>query len=167
MTITQKLLQEQLLWDPDMLRFRRLTKKPGRLIGSVAGAQSSSGYRYVEIDGKAYGEHRLVWLYHYGHLPEQVIDHKDGNPGNNALENLRSATQQQNCRNKKKRDGSSQYKGVRRRASGKYEARIYNGAHSEYLGVFDLEADARDAYRQKAAEMFGAFANFGDHNASL
>ena len=43
--------------------------------------------------------HRLIYLFHHGVLPK-IIDHIDNDRTNNKIENLREATQQQNCLNR-------------------------------------------------------------------
>lgn len=46
--------------------------------------------------------HRVVWMITNGDIPEHfVIDHIDGNPLNNKLENLRLVSQKTNARNKR------------------------------------------------------------------
>jgi hypothetical protein len=65
-----------------------------------AGKKRKDGYIDIKINGKIYLAHRLIFLYHHGYLPK-YIDHIDGNPLNNKIENLREATQQQNCKNSK------------------------------------------------------------------
>jgi hypothetical protein len=62
-------------------------KKAGRL---------NEGYNYIKIDGKLYGEHRLIFLMFHGYLPIEV-DHIKGL--NNHIENLRAADRSGNCRN--------------------------------------------------------------------
>ena len=62
-----------------------------------------NGYTRVEINGKHYLVHRLVyqtWASGYDQLnPELVIDHIDANPLNNAIYNLRQVTQAENIQN--------------------------------------------------------------------
>lgn len=58
---------------------------------------------YVKISGKAYAIHRIVWFLAYGEIDAtRVIDHVDGDPTNNKLDNLRLVDQGQNNRNAKK-----------------------------------------------------------------
>lgn len=56
-------------------------------------------YARTVVDGKAYAVHRLVYLFHKGELPK-ILDHIDNDTANNRIENLREATQQQNCLNR-------------------------------------------------------------------
>lgn len=89
----------------------------GRKIGVIAGGAAGYGYRQITINGKKYFEHRLIFLYHHGYLPE-FLDHIDGNRSNNNIGNLRESTHQENCRNQKKSKvingklTTSEYKGV-------------------------------------------------------
>jgi hypothetical protein len=62
-------------------------------------------YERITVDGKAYALHRMVYLWNHGYLPK-IIDHIDGNRKNNNINNLREATQQQNCLNSKHRTTS-------------------------------------------------------------
>ena len=58
------------------------------------------GYYIVHINGKTYYVHRLLAIT-YIENPEnkKEIDHIDGNPSNNSLENLRWATHKENLNN--------------------------------------------------------------------
>lgn len=100
--VTQKRLHELFVY------------KDGYLIrnGKIAGSVSKRGYRCICVDNKIYKAHRLVYLYHHGYLPDQ-IDHVDKNPDNNRIENLRAATNGQNCMNRGiMRNNTSGAKGV-------------------------------------------------------
>lgn len=61
-----------------------------------------------EFGGKKYCVHRVIWVLNYGSIdPELVIDHLDGNPFNNSIDNLELKTQKGNTRNKQKRFNSA------------------------------------------------------------
>jgi hypothetical protein len=93
--------------------------KPGakRTVGSVAGTKGDPrGYvrLSIHIDGKHHRvlAHRAIFLMHHGYLPHE-IDHIDGNPLNNRIENLREVTKSENLSNTKiYRNNTSGTKGV-------------------------------------------------------
>lgn len=71
------------------------------------GKQSPLGYNgqgYVGfyINGQWCQGHRVAWALYHNELPDPhlEIDHIDGNPSNNRIENLRLVTQSENLRNK-------------------------------------------------------------------
>jgi len=86
-------------------------KSPHRFEGKVAGSpiESNGGYRYIgtSIDGKQVSllAHRVIWFLHYKEpaSEDKVIDHINGDPDDNRIENLRVVTHKDNSRNKKKR----------------------------------------------------------------
>lgn len=43
--------------------------------------------------------HRVIYAMHHGKWPEGLVDHIDGDPSNNKIENLRVATNSENLRN--------------------------------------------------------------------
>lgn len=87
-------------------------------------------------------------------------DHRDGNGLNNQRENLRPATRRQNQQNQRKRpDCSSRFKGVCwNEESRKWQANIRVNGYKRYLGLFEVEEDAADAYDEAATRLFGEFA---------
>ena len=63
----------------------------------IAGSVDANGYLRIAANGKKYMAHRLVWLWHYGVMPKE-IDHIDGNPLNNRVENLEWTSRSGNAR---------------------------------------------------------------------
>lgn len=55
-------------------------------VGDLAGPTQK-----IQVNGRTYATHRLVFLYHYGYIPE-CIEHLDGNKCNNAIENLQESS---------------------------------------------------------------------------
>jgi hypothetical protein len=67
---------------------------------SPAGYVDPEGYGQISLDFHRLKTHRLIWFWHYGQWPKEEIDHIDGDPHNNKIENLRDVTKQQNMRNR-------------------------------------------------------------------
>lgn len=60
------------------------------------------GYHIINIKHNAYSLARIIYIYHYGDIPENLyIDHIDGDRQNNKIENLRLVTPLQNAWNRK------------------------------------------------------------------
>lgn len=127
-----------------------------RLLGTVAGGKKT-GYLMIKIDGQKFKAHRLAWLYEHGIMPDCIIDHRDGDPFNNAISNLRLATQAQNCANSKQIAGKELPKGVRKNGSG-YTARISFGKKMTTIGTFPTVHEAATAYLREAKRLYGEFA---------
>lgn len=129
--------------------------------GEIAGVLNKQGYFRIGYKQKTYLSHRVVWLLTYGKWPEGRLDHKDGNPKNNAIANLRVATPSQNRANTRKNPNtSSPYVGVvLHKKSGRFQAQC----RRRYLGIFSSPEEAARAYDAYAKQQFGEFAklNFG------
>ena len=81
-------------------------------VNKKAGWISGANNIDVCLNNKTYKIHRLIFLIHHNYLPEEV-DHIDGNPLNNKIENLRPAIHSENIRNAKlRKDNKSGEKGV-------------------------------------------------------
>jgi hypothetical protein len=68
--------------------------------GMPIGTKTEKGYYVVEVEYETAMVHRIIWEMHNGHLEDyQLIDHMDGDRGNNRLSNLAVKTQDENARN--------------------------------------------------------------------
>jgi hypothetical protein len=118
--------------------------------GLEAGTLSTMNRVYISIKRKKYLAHRLAWFYVYGVWPAAHVDHKDGDPTNNRLSNLREATAAQNQQNLRNPKGLNPYVGVHfNKEHGVYTARI-NGKHIGYAKTAEL---AREMYLKVKAEL--------------
>lgn len=71
--------------------------------GKAVGWQTENGHWKAEYKNKGVQLHRVVYhLHHLNLKPDEVIDHIDGNPSNNKIENLRMVDMAANGRNKKR-----------------------------------------------------------------
>lgn len=143
-----------------------LIRNSGSSSGSVIKAVSFSRAGkptaiVVTCKPKTFKAHRIIWEMHYGPIPEgMVIDHRDGNPLNNKIANLRCCTQKQNMRNMKPFSTNRlRRKGVRWIAHHRrFLAKITVDGKQKHLGYFLTEQEAQDAYDTAAVKEFGEFA---------
>jgi len=130
--------------------------------GKIAmNAINSDGYRGGPILGKRMKAHRVVWAVHYGEWPKSDIDHINGVRSDNRISNLRVATRSQNGVNRKYGNKkNSRFRGVAPapRCRNKWSARISYKNKQYFLGIFDSEEKAADAYNQAALSLHGEFA---------
>jgi len=92
--------------------------------------------------------HRLFFYWHHSYLPK-LVDHKDTNSLNNKIENLRELNKSGNGRNTKKTEKktSSKYKGVYwHKRNKKWMTKLKLNRKTIYIGIFDNEDDAGQAY---------------------
>jgi hypothetical protein len=127
--------------------------------GSVAGNQRQDGYIDIGFKGRLIRAHRLIWLLHYGYMPE-FLDHVNGVRNDNRIENLRVATRTQNQMNLKKRvNNSSGCSGVYwNKQRNKWAARIQFNCKSKHIGLFSSIEDAIVARKIAEQKFFGEFA---------
>jgi hypothetical protein len=150
--VTAERLRE--LYDYDAKTGHFLWKGTERIAGSI----SASGRRRIKADGRTYPAHRLAFLWMTGEWPKSVVDHKDGDPANNAWNNLRDVTYAQNNVNRRvNRLSASGYKGVVA-VNGRWLARIRKDGVQRRLGLFDTPEEAYAAYCEAAKELHGEFA---------
>ena len=117
--------------------------------------QKKNCYCVCKADGHLMLMHREILCAKRG----QIIDHKDGNGLNNRRENIRVCTHAQNMRNRRWNPSLKRpAKGVELELNGRFTARITADKKRIYLGCFDTLAEAKDAYKNAAAELHGEFA---------
>ena len=56
-------------------------------IGEEVGGLNGQDYLVTKIYYKSYFVHKIIFLMHYGYIP-QIVDHIDGNKNNNSIKNL-------------------------------------------------------------------------------
>jgi len=140
---------------PD-LRARNIwnTKFAGQRAGTMR-----KGYEVVGICGKQWLTHRLVYILHNGAAPK-YLDHIDGNPLNNRIENLRPCTIQNNaCNQKLHSKNTTGIKGVTKLGK-KFRVKIWVNYQQHHLGVFDdielaelVSIEARQKYHGQFARV--------------
>jgi hypothetical protein len=143
----------------DGVLYWRVARTKRLRVGDVAGYARACGRRTISIDGRLHYAHRLVYLYHFGTLPDE-LDHIDGNPGNNRVENLRSATRCQNQYNAGlRRDNVSGIKGVHwYKQTNRWRAVVRVDGKHRSVGYFKSLADACAAVRAYREARHGEFA---------
>lgn len=78
-------------------------KPKGRVkVGSACKSLKANGYLQVEVSGRNYLVHRIIWALKTGSWPDKHIDHVDGNRSNNRWTNLRDVSQGVNMQNLKR-----------------------------------------------------------------
>jgi hypothetical protein len=137
-------------------------RKNGKPVGSIAGSLNPTGYRHIRIDGRMCQEHRIAWALHYGQWPDGNIDHINGVPSDNRIENLRCVLQATNNRNaRRRRDNTSGVTGVLwYEARRKWGVKINRDGKAIFLGLFANVEDAIAA-RRKAEAKLGYHENHG------
>lgn len=160
--ISRERLLELLHYDPETgvfrWRIKRARIEAGTIVGNENKTRPDQPYRQIWIKGKNYRASRLAWLYMTGALPEKEIDHRNGNPLDDAWSNLRLATSTQNKANQKRRpDNKTGFKGVHIKGE-RFYARTRIGGVYKYLGMFGTAEEAAAKYREITTLVHGEFA---------
>jgi hypothetical protein len=138
MILTNEELHQRFFYDDGKLFLKQKTTKMDtcRAIGSEVGTIQKNGRRYVKIDGKATLVHRIIFQMHHNYLPK-FIDHIDGNPLNNKIDNLRECLHSENSKNRvTPKNNTSGVKGVDK-SGNKWKVRIGLNFGRLYLGTYD------------------------------
>lgn len=153
---TLERLKELLEYNPDgsltwkQKRSRKMTAK------AQAGCINARKYFTMKIDYTQYLVHRIIWKIHYGTEPE-YIDHINGNPSDNRIENLRAATCSQNNANRKSkgyRDKSCEGR------SKPYQAFLKVDGKNIHLGYFHCPLMAHLEYQKAHIKQYKEFSPY-------
>ena len=159
-SMNQKLLHERFEYKDGNLIYKiKASLKTN--IGDIVGSPGGKGYTTTRINYKQYSLHRLIWIYHNGDIPNGLqIDHDNKIRNDNRIENLRIATNLNNCYNKSKQSrNKSGYKGVCWcKQKKKWSAEIRHNKIKKHLGYFTTAEEAHEAYKKAAIELHGEFA---------
>ena len=160
--ITQKALKDFLHYDPETGIFTRRFATGTAKAGDVAGGVMKTGYHRISVDGVRYYTHRLAWLYIHGEFPPNHMDHIDGDPLNNRIDNLRAVTRNENMKNMKlcSTNKSGKHGVYWHKKAGKWAARLHHKNKPIHLGLF-VDFDAAVKRREDAEIEYGFHANHG------
>jgi len=145
---SQKLLRKWFVYRNKNLYWKK-SSGPRAKINKAAGTITNRRYVMIKFLNNRYLAHRLIWVYHYGDIPEGLtVDHKDENKLNNDIENLQLLTHRINViKSRRLKPSYSNYTGVSLSRSGKkWRARIWFEKEIS-LGFFDTELEAATAYQ--------------------
>jgi len=162
--LTQALVQSLFDYCPDTGVVTHRIDKHKAKAGTRAGSTHKSKARYLRVQGTKQLEHRIIWLYVYGELPEHEVDHINQDRSDNRLCNLRAVTHAQNMRNKPRYvNNTSGTAGVSvDRRCNKYRAYINVAGKHTGLGYYDSLEEAVAA-RHAALKAGGDYhANHGN-----
>ena len=143
------LLKEYFMYDDGKLIWiKRPSINSRQKIGDRAGSlKKLDGYRNLELKGKYYREHRIIWTILKGQIPEGFdIDHINGIRDDNHIENMRLVSHRQNIQNLScHREGK--ILGVHyNKEENFYTSHITYQKKSLYLGCFSNEESANETY---------------------
>ena len=151
--VSAELVRYLLDYDPltGILHWKNPTMKrvkKGDIAGNVDGGRLRIG-----IYNRNFHASNIAWLHFYGEWPKFELDHRNRDPLDNSITNLRDVTGAVNCWNKgKKNTNTSGFKGVNKHPDG-WHARIAANGVRYHLGAYSTAELASGAYRIAAAAL--------------
>jgi hypothetical protein len=138
----------------------------GKPAGSKVSRKGSQVLPYlivtIELNGMRLRAHRVAWAMVHGTWPSGEIDHINGNPLDNRIENLRDVSRQENSKNQQRRSNNKSGVpgvGFDKQTNSWYASIMIDGKHIK-LGRFKSFLEAVRA-RQEALIRYGFHANHG------
>lgn len=146
-------MKEYLSYDPETGHFTWIKKRKAQSVaGDLAGSLEKSGYIRIGFKGDVYNAHRLAWLFYYGIMPKDLIDHKNGNRSDNWITNLRECSNKENQQNQQKAqiDNKTGMLGVCWDSyNNRYKAAIKVDGKIRNLGNFNTPEEAHKKYLEE------------------
>jgi hypothetical protein len=141
-------LREHLDYNPvtgDITIKKRWHKRHAVIVGKKLGTLTH-GYLRTEIYEGSFFIHRLAYAIYHGVAPEDgdIVDHINGNPLDNRIENLRLTSHSGNSFNRQLTvKNTSGHRGVSyRKDTGRWVAYVSVGQKRVHLGSYDYKEDA-------------------------
>lgn len=127
--------------------------------GALAGTKRPDGYIKISLDRTQCLAHRVAWAYTTGTWPGQELDHRNRDPSDNRMCNLRLASRSQNRANQTMaKRNTSGLKGVSWSRAGRgWMAQIMKDNKHFYLGIFETKEKAHSAYAAATVNLNGEF----------
>lgn len=152
-------LRTRLAYDPETGLFTWIKHRFKKVLGTTAGCPHSHGYIRIRVHGVSYFAHRLAFMFTHNRLPEGEIDHINRIKTDNRISNLRESTVEENrsnCVAKRKRKGV--LKGCYfSKKHNRWLAIAQKDNKRHYIGLFDTEIEAHEAYVEVARKLHGEF----------
>ena len=157
--LNQELVKDLFDYDSSTGIFYHAKNKGKAKKGEVAGGyHKHTKAIYLRINGKKELAHRIAWLYEYGLLPQNQLDHINHDRSDNRITNLREVTHSENMKNKSKYK-NNQYgvTGISKdKRCGKFRAYININGKPKGVGYYDEFNDAVVA-RNQALKQVGEY----------
>ncbi len=147
-TLTHERLLELVHYDPDTGVFTRLRDTKKNKAGTICEtSHGKTGYTLIFLGQERYFAHRLAWFYVYRTWPKCEIDHKDRDPHNNRIDNLRDVSRSENTHNRVRPQPHNKtgLLGVKKHRNS-FHARITVSKIEIHLGAFRTPEEAHAAY---------------------
>lgn len=128
------------------------------LDGKEVGYTDKRYYRVVNIDGRKFYVHTIIWVIKTGSYPKATVDHEDLDGLNNRWSNLREASQAQQQANRRLfKNNKSGHRGVYKSGK-KWIAQVRFDKKTHTLGTFETTELAAAAVQKAREERWGQFA---------
>jgi hypothetical protein len=148
-----EVLRELLHYDEGAGHLMFLTYNHRHKKGDLLERVNAEGYLVWTFEYDTYYAHRLAWKIKTGTEPPEVVDHINRNRSDNRWSNLRAADNMSN-RGNVTPWGNRCLPGVQTRGQ-KFYAKIGANGTQIYLGAYDTEMEAHQAYRTAHLHYWG------------